>query len=146
MASGELKNVVWVNKLPKNVTEEQVRTHFKGCGQMKNVFVCSSRNRNMTYCFVEFSTKTGTEKALKMDGCTYGDGTLTVALADVRLYERSVRRTEERDRIRQMVEEEIKDMSKLDAYYYGFSQGKKNILRKVTRPRRVGRQRNLVQD
>lgn len=138
MSSDELKNIIWVNKLSKNVTDDDVREHFKECGEIKIVFICSSRNRNFTYCFVEFTDENGAQKALEKNDTELGDGQVVVALADNRQYERSVRRTETRTKLNEKVEEEIKDMDKTSSYYYGFIQGKKYMLRKMTRtnPRR----------
>ena len=142
MSNDELKNVIWVNKLSKNVTENKVRDHFKDCGEIKTVFICSSRNRNSLYCFIEFIDENSAQKALEKNDSQLNEETdedqITVALANNRLYERSVRRTDARSKLNEKVAEEIKDMDKTDTYYYGFSQGKKYMLKKMTtsNPRR----------
>lgn len=140
MSNDELKNIVWVNKLSKNVTDDDVEEHFEECGDVKTVFMCSSRNRDSTYCFVEFVDEEGAKNALKMNGTKLGDECLVVALADNKQYDRSVKRTEARTKLNEKVEEEIKDMNKTEAYYYGFNQGKKYMLKKMTR---VGPKRNV---
>ena len=64
MSNDELRNIVWVNKLPLDVTESDVTSHFSPCGEVVNVVICSSKNRNYAYCFVEFKSEEELYKAL----------------------------------------------------------------------------------
>jgi RNA recognition motif-containing protein len=146
MASDELKNIIWVNRLSKNVTEEDIKEHFKECGEIKTIFICLSKNRNSTYCFVEFTNEECAQKALDKNNTELGGNDIVVAIADNVQYDRSVRRTDARVKLNEKIEDEIKDMDKLSSYYYGFSQGKKYMLKKMTRthPKRNGRQYNNV--
>lgn len=144
MSSEEVTNVVWINRVSKNVTDNDVREHFQDCGTVSEVFICSSRNRSFTYCFVKFENNESVQNALKKNDTQLGDHKIVVALADNRLYERSVKRAEARSQLNDKVVEEIKDMDTTSAYYYGFSQGKKYMLKRMTRvnPRRNLRRSN----
>lgn len=130
--SKEVKNIVWVNRLAPQITEEQVREHFVDCGEVSDVFVCSSRNRNSTYCFVTFVDESCAQKALDLNNTVLGDSQINVALADDRLYARSVKRTEAKARLDAQIDEAIQNMTKTEAYHYGFSQGKKYILKRMS--------------
>ena len=133
MSNEELKNTVWVNKLSKDVSKDNILEHFKGCGNVQNVSICSSRNRNFTYCFLEFENNDSVQQALALNESKLGEENITVALADSRLYERSIRRTDAKLKLNEKVVEEIQNMDKLEAYYHGFRQGKKYMIKKMTR-------------
>lgn len=133
MSSDELKNIVWVNKLAKDVTEDDVRTHFVKCGSIKTLLLCSSRNRMLSYCFIEFDNESCAQKALGMNDTTMGSDRIVVATANARSYERSVKRTEARARINAKVTEDIKGMSEQEIYHYGFKQGRRYTLNQMSR-------------
>jgi RNA recognition motif-containing protein len=139
MASDEQGNIVWVNRLSKNVVDEDIKEHFKECGEIKTIFICSSKNRNFTYCFIEFVNNDCAQKALVKNNTSLGDTQIVVALADNTQYDRSVKRTDARSKLNDKIEEEIKDMNKLSSYYYGFSQGKKYMLKKMARTQPIKR-------
>ena len=138
MSNDELGNVVWVNKLFRDVTENNIRERFAQYGDITNVFMCSSRNRNTTYCFVEYQDESSAQKALSEAGSVWNELEIEVALAERRLFTRSIRRNEARDKLNQRIVEKIEGMNPLEAYFCGFSEGKKYMLRRVTQsaPRR----------
>jgi len=124
--------IVWVNRLSKETSEEVVRDYFGSYGKLLKVTMCPSRQYNNAYCFLEYGSDELAKEVAAMEH-TLGDSQLQVAMADPTLYERSIRRSSNREKLSQKVDEEIKDMSKSDAYYYGFAQGKRYMMKNLTK-------------
>jgi len=124
--------IVWANRLSKEMTEEMVRGHFSSYGTLLKVTMCPSRQSNSAYCFLEYESEEVAQRVAATDHSLDGS-LLQVAMADPTLYNRSVRRTSNREKLNVKVEDEIKDMSRSEAYYYGFAQGKRYMMKNLTK-------------
>jgi RNA recognition motif-containing protein len=152
MSNNELNNTVWVNKLSLDTTENNVNEYFSTYGKISKTTFCSSssvvgsRQRSTSYCFVEFENAESAAKVLESDH-DIDNVRVQVALADFKLYSRSVKRIADREKLNEKIEDSIKDMNKTDAYYYGFAQGKKYMLKNITRtptkPRNIRYNKNV---
>jgi RNA recognition motif-containing protein len=136
--SDEQRHIVWVNKIYKDVTKNNIQELFEECGTITNITMCSS-NRNFSYCFIEFEDETGAQNALEKNDTLLENQNLIVALADINLYNKSIKKNDFHQKLASKIDEEIKDMTKEEAYYYGFRQGKKYFLKQMTKNTNIKR-------
>lgn len=130
--SDEQRHIVWVNKIYKDVTKNNIKKLFENCGTIKDITLCSS-NRNFSYCFIEFDDENGVKNALEKNNTMFENQNLIVAIADINLYNKSIKKNEFQKKLASKIDDEIKDLSVKDAYYYGFKQGKKYFLKQMTK-------------
>lgn len=64
---GELKSSkIYINKLPTNIQEDEIRDEFKKYGDIKDI------NLKRGFCFLEYESKSQAEKAIEeMDGVKF---------------------------------------------------------------------------
>lgn len=126
-----LNNVLWVNRLPKDMTETDIGTYFGSYGSIVKTTVCSSKQRPTSYCFVEYEDENFDHGVLTTE-YVLDNVRIQVEMADKKLYDRCVKRLENRYRLEHTIHNKIQDMSVSDAYYYGFSQGKKYMIKNLS--------------
>jgi RNA recognition motif-containing protein len=131
MSHQEVNNIIWVNKIVKGTTETVIRELFSEYGEIKSVLLCESRNRQSLFCFIEFDQTSSSQKALEKHDFKQSDGTLlVVANVNIKQYMATIKKMENKNKIRTEVTKVIQNMSAEDAYYYGFKEGKKYVLQK----------------
>ena len=130
--SDEQRHIVWVNKVYKDVTKENIHELFENCGKIMDIVMCSS-NRNLSYCFIEFNDEKGVQNALEKNDTLLGNQNLVVAQADLNLYNKSIKKNDFHKRLASKIDVEIRELSKEEAYYHGFRQGKKYFLKQMTK-------------
>ena len=91
--SEELKHIVWVNKIYRDVTKDNIQELFKECGDITNITMCSS-NRNLSYCFIEFSNEAGAQLALEKNDTVLDNQNIVVAIADINLYNKNIKKND----------------------------------------------------
>ncbi|KND02937.1 hypothetical protein, variant [Spizellomyces punctatus DAOM BR117] len=74
----EIARTVYVGNINSNVTEEDVRQCFGGCGPIAHVKMAGDPGQVTRFAFVEFITQEGASEALKQNGIMLGDRALKV--------------------------------------------------------------------
>mmetsp|Transcript_41665 Transcript_41665/g.62187 ORF Transcript_41665/g.62187 Transcript_41665/m.62187 type:complete len:287 (+) Transcript_41665:117-977(+) len=80
-AEAAAKREVFVGNIPKDVNQDQLRTHFSGCGEITEVRVAMSGNlkKSRGYAFIAFKDKASCEAAITtMDGQPFAGKPLKV--------------------------------------------------------------------
>ena len=146
MDATKYDNIVWINGLPKNVSESDVQSHFSKCGQIVNMLLFTSKFK-MSYCFVEFADNAGVQAALALNKTSFNEESdpghhLIVALTDKNRYFSHLQREERKKKRNEQIEKTIEDKTKFEAYLYGFNEGRKYSA--PSRPRQNNFKKNVV--
>ena len=96
----EADRTLWVNRLSKETTEEDLRNHFLNCGQIQDVLLCSSRNSN--YAFVVFESNEIVRKAInEKNNSELNERELQLGFADVQRFQNARNRRESRENLQE---------------------------------------------
>ncbi len=76
-------NKIYLNNLDTSVTDSQLKDHFAEYGEITEINLPLDKKNKQTkgYAFITFAQQSSAENALKQDGKTFLDRTITVQMA-----------------------------------------------------------------